>query len=245
MDVYVIICVCIAIGGWLLHQAISNNVPKEEWFAYCGIYCIILIIVGLEWRSLLYFYIACLSLMLVCSLFLNYADYKKTKTVFEKKKRVGCCVICAELTDEKHPTNSSMTVWSDGEALGNLLPYNKSNYEFAYYSSGLKREFVMKNNSPECLLRGRNYNYSLCFGDRIYLKIEKEKHNLVVLKATDFCLELPIYKRHIVIHEKTFFELHLFYEGFLLSCKENERDIFICFSYYAWLIIFGERRKSD
>ncbi len=242
MDTF-IICVCIAIGGWLLHQAISNNVPKDEWLAYCSIYLIILIIIGLEWHSLLYFYVACFSFMLVCSFFLKYADYKKAKADFLEKKHVGCCAICAELADEKHPTNSAMVVWSEREVLGSLLPDNKSDYEFAYYSSSLKKEFAMKNNSREHLLRGANYNYSLYLDDKIYLTIKKNKNNFVVLKTTDFCIELPIYKRHIVIRKKI--ELHLFYEGFFLSCKKEEKDIFICFSYYAWLIIFGGRRRSD
>ncbi len=65
-----------------------------------------------------------------------------------------------------------MVVWSEREVLGSLLPDNKSDYEFAYYSSSLKKEFAMKNNSREHLLRGTNYNYSLYSDDKIYLTIK-------------------------------------------------------------------------
>lgn len=85
-----------------------------------------------------------------------------------------------------------MTVWESGKERGALSPHHKNDYEFTYYSIGGGKEYVMRIDKKEHLLRGFNYDYSLYQGDKIQLKINKNGHNKVALKSPSINIEMPI-----------------------------------------------------
>lgn len=57
----------------------------------------------------------------------------------------------------------------------------------------------------------------------------------------------PLYQRHIILHkeQKQILELHLYDKGLFLACDKQDREIYLCFAYYAWLMIVGDRRRND
>lgn len=225
----------------------NNGVRRNEWVGICFIISILLFILA---AGLFHFLIypaifVCFSLFGVSFLFDRRKFIEHKHFLLERTEESNRICLSGEFVPGKK-THRSMVFYSQYQEIG--LAFSQRRYEFSFLgATGDRYDFV--NTDSNCFFPFRWIKkYELISDKNVLMRINYLDLNKINVEMTNFCLfSVKLNKRKLIFRDDSNSCVSMFFydKGVLIDCNKNNSDLYVCLSYFLWMVLYGRIAYDD
>lgn len=241
MFAYFFISSTVFIG--LAYFAVKNKVEFSEWIVFVCVFSFIQFISVMDNEKCFVPALVFSTCFIGISFFIKFSNLKNEKERLQKRTlKEGQIAVIAELTfADSYQSNCSMTTKDkDGLLIGNIIPLNNHGYAFTFINLKKVQSYsFVGDGSGTC----GNYAGKLYLNDTLILQITSINSSILRIEGKNIDYKIALYSRIINYKDEKgqfLWSLRLFYEGFLLECNKDDREVLICVAYLLWFCVYAD-----
>lgn len=241
MFAYFFISSIVFIG--LAYFAVKNKVEFSEWIVFVCVFSFIQFISVMNNEECFIPALVFFTCFISISFVIPFSNFKNEKEKWKKRMlKEGQIAVIAELAfADSYQSNCSMTIKDkDGVLMGNIEPLNNLGYAFTFIDSTKTQSYsLVAEGSGTC----GNYAGRLYLNGTAILQMTSINSNHLRAEGSNIDYTISLYSRIINYKDEKghiLWSLRLFYEGFLLECHQDDRDVLICVAYLLWFCTYAD-----